>query len=65
MDKLRQDQLQEPPLAAYYGVFLAANGEEMKAREYLERGKQADLLPEEKALVDKTLANLKPRSQRE
>jgi hypothetical protein len=37
----------------------------MKAREYLERGRQADLLPEEKALVDKTLASLNPRGQRE
>lgn len=65
MTTLREDQLQEPPLAAYYGIFLAASGEKMKAREYLERGKQADLLPEEKALVDKALANLNPRGQRE
>jgi hypothetical protein len=33
--------------------------------EYLERGEQVDLLPEEKALVDKALANLNPRGQRE
>lgn len=52
-EKLREDQLQVPSIAAYYGVVLAASGEKARAREYLERGKQAFLLPEEKALVAK------------
>ena len=33
--------------------------------EYLERGKQANLLSEEMALVDKALADLNPRAHRE
>jgi hypothetical protein len=53
MSNLRADQLEEPSLAAYYGIFLAANGEKLKARSYLARGKQADLLPEEKDLVER------------
>jgi Tfp pilus assembly protein PilF len=59
MGKLRQDQLVEPALAAYYGIFLAANGEKAKAHEYLERGKTADLLPEEKALIERAETALK------
>ncbi|HET9418883.1 MAG TPA: hypothetical protein VFO30_06040 [Chthoniobacterales bacterium] len=53
MSKLREDQLQEPSMAAYYGIFLAATGDKEKARAYLARGRQADLLPEEKALLDR------------
>jgi hypothetical protein len=51
--KLREDQLQDPSLAAYYGIFLAAIGDKEKARKYLARGRQADLLPEEKDLVER------------
>jgi predicted Zn-dependent protease len=53
MSKLREEQLQDPPLAAYYGIFLAAAGDKEKARQYLERGKQADLLAEEKTLLER------------
>jgi len=53
MSKLREEQLQEPSLAAYYGIFLAATGDKEKARTYLARGKLADLLPEEKDLVER------------
>jgi len=56
MSRLREDQLQEPPLAAYYGIFLAASGEKAKAREYLELGRQTQLLPEEKTLLDRAEA---------
>jgi hypothetical protein len=35
----------------YYGLVLAAAGQKEKAREYLGRAPQANLLPEEKALV--------------
>jgi tetratricopeptide (TPR) repeat protein len=53
MDQLSQDQLRDPSVAVYYGVILAAAGQKEKAREYLGRATQANLLPEEKALVAK------------
>ena len=56
MRTLRKDQLSEPPLAAYYGIFLAASGEKNKAREYLELGRQTELLPEERTLLDRAEA---------
>ena len=56
MEKLTEEQLQEPAIAAYYGIVLAAAGEKEKARAYLARGTQAFLLPEEKALVAKAEA---------
>jgi len=52
MNTLREDQYRDPSLAAYYGIMLAAAGDKAKAREYLEIGKTATLLPEEKALID-------------
>ena len=58
MNNLREDQLRDPSLAAYYAIFLAASGDKAKAREYFEQGKQANLLPEEKALVDQSAARL-------
>ena len=58
MQKLSDDQLRDPSLAAYYTVFLAASGDKQKAREYLEQGKRANLLPEEKALVERSEATL-------
>ena len=59
MSALRKDQLNEPPLAAYYGIFLAASGEKSKARDYLELGRQMQLLPEERTLLDRAERALK------
>jgi hypothetical protein len=53
LETLGQEQLQEPSIAAYYGIVLAAAGEKEKARDYLARGAKAFLLPEEKALLAK------------
>jgi predicted Zn-dependent protease len=53
MNRLTEDQLRDPSLAAYYGVILAASGDVAKAREYLKLGASAKLLPEEKALLAK------------
>jgi Flp pilus assembly protein TadD len=53
MEQLSQDQLRDPSVAVYYGVVLAAAGQKEKAREYLRRAAEANLLPEEKALVAK------------
>lgn len=59
MSTLSDDQLKEPAVAAYYGVFLAAAGQTPRARDYLEIGKRANLLPEEKALMNRAEAALK------
>jgi hypothetical protein len=59
MESLNVEQLQEPSIAAYYGVILIAAGENEKAREYLKLGDSAKLLPEEKALIAKAESALK------
>jgi Flp pilus assembly protein TadD len=53
MQRLRGEQLNEPPIAAYYGIILAAAGEKQKAADYFARSREAFLLPEEKALIAK------------
>jgi len=62
MSSLSEEQLNDPTISTYYGIFLAANGDE-KARTYLDVGKQANLLPEEKALIDKAYTSLNSRSR--
>ena len=61
MRNLSEEQLREPAVSAYYGIFLAAGGEMEKARYYLELGEKAHLLPEEKALVDQAKRRVKFR----
>lgn len=56
METLSPEQLQAPGIAVYYGIVLAAAGEREKARAFLQRGAQAYLLPEEKALLAKAEA---------
>jgi tetratricopeptide (TPR) repeat protein len=56
MSTLQENQLKEPPLAAYYGIFLAASREKGKAREYLKLGRQTQMLPEERILLDRAEA---------
>ncbi|MDQ6623259.1 MAG: hypothetical protein M3Y86_07215 [Verrucomicrobiota bacterium] len=58
MRTLTDAQLNEPSIATYYGLVLAAAGEKEKAREYLQRSAQASLLPEEKTLVEKAESSL-------
>lgn len=52
MDSLNPEQLKRPEIAAYYGIMLASMGDRNKAQSYLELGKTARLLPEEKKLLD-------------
>ena len=47
------DQLDNPSLAAYYGVFLAATGDKQTAQSYLNKSAKALLLPQELELVDR------------
>jgi tetratricopeptide (TPR) repeat protein len=51
MNSLPKEQLEQPEIAAYYGLFLATNGETERARHFLSIAKQAELLPEEKKLL--------------
>ena len=51
--KLPPAELRQPAVAAYYGIILAALGERQEAAEYLALAKTAELLPEERALVEK------------
>jgi len=46
------NRLDDPSLAAYYGVFLSAAGDTQTARTYLSKSAKAFLLPQEQALVD-------------
>jgi hypothetical protein len=57
MRTLTEDQLADPTISIYYGVCLAAAKDE-RARAYLDFGKKANLLPEEKALVEKAYLNV-------
>jgi len=58
MDGLKEEQLRDPSIATYYGLILAAAGQKEKARAFLGRSSEANLLPEEKALVAKAESNL-------
>ena len=51
LEKLPPKTLEEPAIAAYYGVMLAANYAPEKASRYLEISRRANLLREEKDLV--------------
>ena len=61
LETLTPEQLREPNVAAYYGVFLAAAGDQTRAAEYLDLGDKANLLPQEKALVEKARRSLAQR----
>jgi predicted Zn-dependent protease len=61
MDRLPEEKLREPAIAAYYGVILAAAGDKSKAQEFLALGATATLLPEEKTLVARTSDNISRR----
>jgi predicted Zn-dependent protease len=57
MNSMTEQQLRDPAISAYYGICLAALKDD-RARDFLELGRKATLLPEEKALVDKALASV-------
>jgi Flp pilus assembly protein TadD len=56
MSALAPEELKRPEIAAYYGIVLAGAGARDKAQPYLELGKTAHLLPEEKKLLDEAIA---------
>lgn len=52
---LKPEQLLDPGTAVYYGLILAANGRAEQARKPLELAAKASLLPEERAMAEKSL----------
>jgi predicted Zn-dependent protease len=58
MNSLSPELLQEPDIAAYYGILLADTPDTAQAAFYLSRGATADLLPQEKTLVKRAQAKL-------
>ena len=54
---LTDEQLKDPAIAAYYGICLAELNDP-RASKYLEIGKDALLLPEEKTLIEKARAQV-------
>jgi cytochrome c-type biogenesis protein CcmH/NrfG len=61
LEALTPEQLHDPPIAAYYGILLAAVGDQGRAGEFLDLGEKATLLPQEKALVEKARRSLAQR----
>lgn len=61
MTTLTDQQRREPAISAYYGIFLTFAGEHEKARQFLERSDKANLLPEEKALIEQAKKRLESR----
>jgi thioredoxin-like negative regulator of GroEL len=57
LSSFSEGQLSDPAISTYFGICLAATRDE-RAKPFLEAGQKANLLPEEKALVEKALANL-------
>ncbi len=54
--KLNPEQLQEPTVAAYYGIVLCEAGKRTEAQKYLDLAGRAKLLPEEKELLKRAKA---------
>jgi predicted Zn-dependent protease len=48
---LKPEQLDDPSVAAYYGIVLADVGEQASAKKHLAMGERAKLLPEERTLI--------------
>jgi len=62
LDTLTDEQRRQPEIAAYYGIILAAAGDPARAAEFLDLGdKSANLLPQEKALIEKARRSLAQR----
>jgi hypothetical protein len=58
LETLTAEQLHQPDVAAYYGIMLAATGDQTRAAEFLDLGEKANLLPQEKALLEKARRSL-------
>ncbi|HSV62529.1 MAG TPA: hypothetical protein VLH83_04225 [Chthoniobacterales bacterium] len=61
LETLTPEQLRQPEIATYYGIILAAVGDQARAAEYLDLADKANLLPQEKELVEKARRSLAQR----
>jgi cytochrome c-type biogenesis protein CcmH/NrfG len=61
LETLTSGELHKPEVAAYYGIMLAASGDQTRAGEFLDLGEKASLLPEEKTLIEKARRSLAQR----
>jgi cytochrome c-type biogenesis protein CcmH/NrfG len=61
LETLTPEQLHKPEIAAYYGVILAAAGDQTRVPEFLDIGEKANLLPQEKDLIEKARRSLAQR----
>jgi hypothetical protein len=57
LSSLTEEQLKDPSISAYYGILLAAM-KDQRARQFLDAGETATLLPEEKSLLEKARSEL-------
>lgn len=58
LEKLKPEELEMGSVATYYGLLLAAVGDNARAKIYLNIAKQSHLLPEEQALVEEAFKQL-------
>ena len=58
METLGPDVLKVPSIAAYYAIITEAAGDKQTASRYLEFARQANLLPEEKTLLERVRSRL-------
>jgi len=61
LETLTPEQLRQPEIATYYGIILAAVGDQARAAEYLDLADKANLLPQEKELIEKARRSLAQR----
>ncbi|CAN5519786.1 hypothetical protein BH18VER1_BH18VER1_01830 [soil metagenome] len=60
-NSMKPEDLRRPEIAAYYGAVLAAAGEQQQAEEFLALGETAQLLPEERTLIERARRTLAKR----
>ncbi len=58
IETLKPAMLEDPSVASYYGVLLAAAGQKEKAQRYFEKAEKAPVLPEELALISEAQKKL-------
>ncbi len=61
MSLLTKEQLEQPAVSAYYGILLVGAGKMEQAQHFLEQGEKAQLLPEEKTLLDEAKRRVRLR----
>jgi hypothetical protein len=58
IETLTPAELENPAVASYYGVLLAASGQGEKARRYFAKAETAAILPEELTMINESRKKL-------